>query len=221
MSVAKNVASNTSTTPTAGTAAAKTMSAAAEPPVAAKAAGASNGSLKGSNGGIPKPHNGDIPQSGESNELPEEAPREAAPPEQSKMAAKSDIPGPTRKSSFLFNVGGGNSKQSPERHSVTDKRSLGVGGAGSKASSPANTAGGGPGAAGGERARKKSSEFWKRLILPFAGRRFYCSDTMHSGGREIEKGKRETCTNQPSCARYLGSLNAVGVCVAYHVVKQQ
>lgn len=175
MSVAKNVASNTSTMTTAadGTVAAKAKPS-SEALVDDKAAVDANGAPKASNGDAPKVDAEEttlpIPPTSESDGLVVEVP-----PEQ---AAKSEAPGPTRKSSFIFNVGGG--KQSPERGSVTDKRSFGAGGpaatdrkgsAGggpsSRGNSPANASGGGSGPIGPERPshRKKSSECDELLVV--------------------------------------------------------
>lgn len=160
MSVAKNVASNTGTVTTAadGTATSAKAKPSSETPVAEKASVATNGDG-------PRVDTED-PPTDKSNGLVVEVP-----PEQAPTATKSEASAPTRKSSFLFNVGGG--KQSPEPGSATDRRSSGAGGpavtdrrgsAGggpsSRGSSPANASGGGSGPIGAERPthRKKSSE---------------------------------------------------------------
>lgn len=179
MSVAKNVASNTGTATTAadGTATAKAKPS-AEVPVAEKTDVTTNGDgpkVDTEETVVP------VPPTDKSNGLVVEVP-----PEQAPTASKSEAPPPTRKSSFIFNVGGG--KQSPERGSATDRRSSGAGGpavtdrrgsAGggpsSRGSSPANASGGGSGPIGAERPthRKKSSEFdellglWLGLLTSF------------------------------------------------------
>lgn len=160
MSVAKNVASNTSAMSAAGGEAAKTTPASSAADTV-DATTTANGTAKATNGDTPRTNRG------ESNGGLEVAPLEVASSDQTKATAKSDAPAPARKSSFLLNIGG---KQSPER-GVTDKRSFGSGGpaavdrrasAGggpsSRGSSPANAPSGGSGSIGGERARKKSSE---------------------------------------------------------------
>eukprot|EP00752_Nemacystus_decipiens_P012159 g10778.t1 len=142
MSVAKNVASNTPASS------------------AAEATTTANGAAKATNGETPKSDRG------ESNGSGGVAPLEVSPSDQTKTTAKTDAPAPSRKSSFLVNIGG---KQSPER-GVTDKRAFGSGGpaavdrrasAGgapsSRGSSPANAPSGGSGPIGGERGRKKST----------------------------------------------------------------
>lgn len=165
MSVAKNVASSTSAISTAGgeagVAKSTPASSAAEAVDADKAATTANGADKATNGDTPKTDRG------ESNGGVEMAPLEVTPTEQAKATAKSEAPAPSRKSSFLLNIGG---KQSPER-GVTDRRSFGAGGAAavdrkasagggpsSRGNSPAHAPSGGSGPIGGERARKKSSE---------------------------------------------------------------
>ena len=152
MSVAKNVASNTSALSAAGGGASKASSAAA-------AITTANGAARATNGDTPKT------DQGESNGGVEVTPLEVSPSDQAKTTAKSDATAPSRKSSFLLNIGG---KQSPER-GVTDKRAFGAGGpaavdrrasAGgapsSRGSSPANAPSGGSGPIGA--GKKKSSE---------------------------------------------------------------
>lgn len=169
MSVAKNVASNTSTITTAGDGTVAAKSRPSSDP------GAANGAPEASNRDAPKVDTEEtalpVPPTGESNGLEVEVP-----PEQALSTAKSEPPGPTRKSSFIFNFGGG--KQSPERGSVSDKRSVaggpaatdrrGSAGAGpsSRGSSPADASGGGSGPIVPERPsqRKKSSECYELLV---------------------------------------------------------
>lgn len=154
MSVAKNVASHTSTSSTTGEAAANTTPTAAADAVVDKAAVSTSGASKVTNGESPRADIQEtIPPSGDSNGLVD-----GAPPEQTKTAAKSDAPAPARKSSLLFGVGGGNAKQPPEQGGVADRRSSGAGGQNSRGSSPAAAPSGAQGAGGGDRARKKSSE---------------------------------------------------------------
>ncbi len=151
MSVAKNVASNTSTNSIAGAGVSAKTSSDAETSLADIGTAEANGAGKATNGEMPKTDGGG--SGDQSNGL-----AEVAPPEQAKSVAKSEAPAPPRKSSFLFNVGGGNSRQSPERGNVTDRRASAGGGPSSRGSSPANATGGGSGPIGGDRGRKKSSE---------------------------------------------------------------
>lgn len=152
MSVAKNVASNTSASSIAGAG----VSAKTETSLADKGTAEANGAGRATNGETPKTDGGG--GGDQSNGLAEATSVEVAPPEQAKSMAKSEAPAPSRKSSFLFNVGGGNSRQSPERGNVTDRRASASGGPSSRGSSPANATGGGSGPIGGDRGRKKSSE---------------------------------------------------------------
>ena len=150
MSVAKNVASNTSNSTIAGAGVSAKASSDAETSSANEGTASANGAAKATNGEEPKTDGG----GGESNGLAEAASAEVSPPD--KSGAKSDAPAP-RKNSFLF--GGGNPRQSPERGSGVDRRGSAGGGPSSRASSPANATGGGSGPIGGERGRKKSSEW--------------------------------------------------------------
>lgn len=176
MSVAKNVASNTSAMSTAegDAVAAKTTpaSSTAETVDADKAATTANGAAKATNGDTPKTDRGD------SNGGVEVAPLETT--------AKSEPPAPSRKSSLLLNIGG---KQSPER-GVTDRRSFGAGGpatidrrasagggSSSRGNSPAHAPSGGSGPIGGERARKKSSEWSHEFASCISGETYTASHT--------------------------------------------
>lgn len=161
MSVAKNVANNTAGGETVAAKTAPAASATGTAVGADKAPSTTNGAAKATNGDTPKTDRGD------SNGGVEVTPLEVSPSEQAKTTAKTEAPAPSRKSSFLLNIGG---KQSPER-GVTDKRSFGAGGSAavdrrasagggpsSRGNSPANAPSGGSGPIGGERVRKKSSE---------------------------------------------------------------
>lgn len=176
MSVAKNVASNTSAI--SGEAAKTTPD---------KAATTANGAADATNGDTPK-----IDRV-ESNGGVGMTPVEVSPSDEAKTTAKSEAPAPSRKSSFLLNITG---KQSPER-GVTDKRPSGAGGSAaadrrasagagpsSRGGSPANAPSGGSGPIGGERGRKKSSEsrvrvmcFGRKRLLRDCGA---CSCVCHS-----------------------------------------
>lgn len=154
MSVAKNVASHTSTSSTTGEAAANTTPTAAADAVVDKAAVSTSGASKATNGESPRADGQEaVPPSGNSNGVVD-----VAPPEQAKTSAKSDAPAPARKSSLLFGVGGGNAKQPPEQGGVVDRRLSGAAGQNSRGGSPAAAPSGAQGTGGGDRARKKSSE---------------------------------------------------------------
>ncbi|CAM9172377.1 unnamed protein product [Ectocarpus sp. 4 AP-2014] len=153
MSVAKNVASHTSTLSNTGEAATNTTPTAAADAAVDKAAVSTSGASKATNGESSRAYRQEaIPPSGDSNGLVD-----GAPPEQANTAAKSDAPAPARKSSLLFGVGGGNAKQPPEQGGVADRRASAAGGQNSRGSSPAAAPSGAQGAGGGDRARKKST----------------------------------------------------------------
>lgn len=152
MSVAKNVASSSTssmTIPGAAAASKASSTAAKAPPATAgKAAGGEgNGTSTATNGGMTTAGRGvtalQVGADGELSEHPE-----VTLPGQGKTPVKSEAPAP-RKSSFLLNPGGGaNQRQSPERKSVTDRRLPGAGGQ-AATDRRASGAGGGPSVRGG------------------------------------------------------------------------
>lgn len=149
MSVAKNVASSsTSNINVAGaTAVAKASPTAVKeaPATGGKAGGEGNGT---SNGGMASATGRGVSalQVGADGELSEHP--EVTLPGQGKTPVKSDASNP-RKSSFLLNAGGGAGlRQSPERKSVTDRRVPGAGGT-AATDRKASGAGGGPSVRGG------------------------------------------------------------------------
>lgn len=182
MSVAKNVASNTSSTSVVGGTPAKTSSPPPEPPAATatKTTGAVNGSSAATNGGTAESARPSPLRVDSGSELNGKA--ESILSAQSKTITKPEDAKSRRKNSFIVNVGGVSQRQSPERKSVAERRPSGtggpttmdrrpVGGAGLRGSSPARGVDGSIGspdigvAGDKQRNKKKSSKTYTTRCL--------------------------------------------------------
>lgn len=168
MSVAKNVASNTSASPPEPAVAVNTPAAARTP--AAKGVKATNGTS--TNGGSATPTR-------EASVLPDTSSSglngtaEPAMPDQGRTPAKADGSGPRRKSSFGMNLGGlVNTKQSPERKNAADRRASSAAVTGS-----ASGKGGSPASVQDAMSRKKTSEilYCNAMPLPRCSQESQCS----------------------------------------------